>query len=609
MKFSNILTFIAGIAMAYSAVIPESYNEELSISEDIENAINVDVNDVAEIVENSDGEASDDYAVLSADENDVSVELSDDENVEVTTTTFVQPTTTVEIPTTTVVDEPTNAPLKLTPGPVSCSYKKKDIDDKFNNKSDNKITCKGTDCKINGKGAVVSNGVVTITSAGNYILQGELKGQVSIEAPETDYIHLILDNISIKSEAGPAIKAISAEKVTLTLVGQNSLIDSENYVINDKEPDASLYADTDLSINGNGDLDITGNFGTALHCTKNLKLVAGNINVEAKDKGIKAKNSICINETNVNINSVNTAIKVTNTKKADKGYIVIDNGNVTISTKNDAIHGETHLTVNDGFIDILDCNEGMEAQMIDILGGEIHIKTHNDGMNASMVNKVKQEKPMGPPPNFDPNSPPPMPVIGPEATDGSMYINIVGGKTFITAQDDTDIDGIDSNGILYIGGQAEVYVDLQYGKIYGDFAALDSDGYNLVTGDATVVAASAYLSWEDAAQFMTEEEAKNRPPPPPPSANARGTIYRPYIYIMETEMTKQPGKTKITLEDDDGSVIASYVPDHSYDRILIVSPKLVAGKSYKLTAGSFVMNVEASPSDEGDLKAPSVDGF
>jgi len=77
-------------------------------------------------------------------------------------------------------------------------------------------------------------------------------------------------------------------------------------------------------------------------------------------------------------------------------------------------------------------------------------------------------------------------------TDGSVYINIVGGKTYVTV-DGNDVDGIDSNGILYIGGEAEVYASIKGGNIYGNMAVLDAEGTNVIVEGATVIATSGEM--------------------------------------------------------------------------------------------------------------------
>jgi len=439
--------------------------------------------------------------------------------------------------------------LELIPGPVTCEYKKKDLNESYDVDSDISINCNGdcSTCISNHDGVTISEGVVEITTAGTYIVGGNLEGQLRIAATKDDFIHLVLNNANITSFDGPAIFGSKADKVTITLVGENLLNDPANYTLvdEDDEPDACLFIDSDLAINGSGNLTVIGNYKDAIRCKKDLRIVNGTINVQsAVDKGIKVKNSLCIKDGNINVNSTDTGIKVTRDDDAEKGYIVIDGGNVVVSSGNDGIHAETHLTINDGFIDIQKSGEGLEGQMIDILGGEIHIISSDDGINASKVgssneddmgpmggpmggpmddmqgmnsmnrtesmrgpmggsmggsmggpmrdmqgmNSMNRTESMGPggmsPPNGMPGG---MPGGKSSEVDSSVYINIVGGKLYITSKGN-DVDGIDSNGVLYIGGDAEVYVSVEGGDIYGNMAALDAEGTNAIVPGSTVFA-------------------------------------------------------------------------------------------------------------------------
>jgi len=408
--------------------------------------------------------------------------------------------------------------LELIPGPVTCEYKKKDLNESYDVDSDISINCNGdcSTCISNHDGVTISEGVVEITTAGTYIVGGNLEGQLRIAATKDDFIHLVLNNANITSFDGPAIFGSKADKVTITLVGENLLNDPANYTLvdEDDEPDACLFIDSDLAINGSGNLTVIGNYKDAIRCKKDLRIVNGTINVQsAVDKGIKVKNSLCIKDGNINVNSTDTGIKVTRDDDAEKGYIVIDGGNVVVSSGNDGIHAETHLTINDGFIDIQKSGEGLEGQMIDILGGEIHIISSDDGINASKVgtlneddmgpmggpmggpmddmqgmNSMNRTESMGPggmsPPNGMPGG---MPGGKSSEVDSSVYINIVGGKLYITSKGN-DVDGIDSNGVLYIGGDAEVYVNVEGGNIYGNMAALDAEGTNAIVPGSTVFA-------------------------------------------------------------------------------------------------------------------------
>ncbi|ORX43641.1 hypothetical protein BCR36DRAFT_335770, partial [Piromyces finnis] len=532
--------------------------------------------------------------------------------------------------------------ITLVPGPVTCDYSSKDSNENYDINTDTNINCEGSSCTVNGNGATISNEQVTITTAGTFIIKGLLEGQIRIEAAKEDFIHLILENATIKSNNGPAIYGVSADKVTLTLVGENTLSDSSNYTVVDEEPDACLFIDSDLTINGSGSLNVTGNYSDAIRCKSDLKIVNGNISVpSAVQRGIKAKNSICIKDGSLlDITSNNSALKVTRMDNPEKGFIVIDGGNIVISTTNDAIHAESHLTIRGGYIDIKSCKEGLEAQMIDILGGEIHIVSSDDGINATKI--AKKEDTNG---NNMFGS---MPATG---TDGSIYINIVGGKTYVTMTG-MDVDGIDSNGVLYIGSEAQVYISIE-GDIYGNMAALDAEGSNAITSGSTIVIAASGMggmggmrgdfmdggNGNRPSQPPNDSGNGNRPnqlsndsgngnqqnyPSPPnndgfmnegnrnppngsnmnmtPQFGESGKVYQPYI---KTSINTQSAGTEITVKDTSGNVIVSYTPDVSYSNLLITSPSMKAGEAYIINSGSESITINASE-ESGTVNSPSV---
>ncbi|ORX75470.1 hypothetical protein BCR32DRAFT_329785 [Anaeromyces robustus] len=418
------------------------------------------------------------------------------------------------IVTFTWADENTsNHRITLTPGPITCKYTKKDLTKEYNINTDVVVNCNENNCSFNreNEGISVSAGFLNITSKGTYILKGSLNGQIFIEAPENDFVHLVLEDITIASNQGPAIYGISADKITLTVIGNNTLIDNSEYTLDDGDQklDACLFADTDFSINGSGSLTVTGNYADAIKCKKDLRIVDSTINIPSANKrGIKVKNSLCVKNVNMDITSEGTAIKVTKSTNPDKGYVVIDSGVINISSGDDGIHAETHLTIYDGFIHIRESIEGLEAQMIDILGGEIYIVSSDDGINASQISVDDEDE------YEDFGSIECIPVDGmgnqlpinndnhennditynssdtsSNDTDNDIYINIVGGKIYITASGSRE-DGIDSNGVLYIGGEAEVYVSIDGGSMYGKSSVFDSEGPNIINSGAIVVATS-----------------------------------------------------------------------------------------------------------------------
>jgi len=529
------------------------------------------------------------------------------------------------------------ADITLTAGPVSCEYKNKDLDDSYNPSTDVNIKCNGNSCTVNGSGATASNGLVTISAAGTYIVQGSLNGQLRMDVTKEDFIHLVLDSVTIKSNNGPAIYGTTANKVVITLVGDSKLSDSTNYSVVDGEPDACLFINSDLSINGSGSLNVTGNYSDAIRCKKDLKLISGSITIpKATQRGIKARNSVCILDANIDINSQNSAIKATKDDDPEKGFVVVDGGKINITTGKDAIHAETHLTVRGGYIDIKKCEEGIEGQMVDILGGEIHVFASNDGINAGKI-------------RTGPKSNNPFEDFG-AGNDGSVYINIVGGKVYTDAEGG-EIDGIDANGVVYIGGNAEVYSSVNKGTIYGFYAAIDADGANSICPGATVVALATSSGnggfWKRANIFRKRHEKRQWNNggwnnnggnnnggwnnnggnnnggwnnnggfgfpgggnnggfgfPGGGFGNESGKVYQPYI---QTNVPSQNGNSKLVVKDSSNNVIISYTPRSPYSTVLITSPKMVAGQTYTITAGNSSTTATASSPATGNVVPPSV---
>ncbi|ORX57289.1 hypothetical protein BCR36DRAFT_409597 [Piromyces finnis] len=572
-----------------------------------------------------------------------------------------------------VKKEKENQKVILIPGPITGKYSEYDLDESYN-KSDIFIECSGSNITCNNPNVTINNNKVTISSAGTYILQGELKKQLFISANENDFIHLILNSISISSECGPAIYEKKCKNLVITSVGENILSDTTNYPKDEtkkknKLPNSCIFSCNNLSINGKGSLTIFGHYDEGIRCKKDLKLISSTINVTSKGKGIKAKNSISIKSANINIEAGDSAIKATEDTDPEKGFVVVDGGKIEIKAGNDGIHAESHLTINDGYINIIESKEGLEGQMIDILGGEIHVNANDDGINASKIGAVNNDfgPPFGVPEgqssfeqspfnkrnenNSDFIPPPPPPLKHNSEDNKQVYINIIGGKVYVKVEGN-DVDGIDSNGNLYIGGKAKVYVSNGDGDIYGCMAALDADGDNIIDKGATVIATGSGI--------MSPPGGPGGPGGPPPFGRGgpggpgvpppfgRGGpggpgVPSPFgrggpgcpggpppfgrdspgcpggpppfekdgsgdsrVPPMETGSVKQPNiqitvdlqkaYTELTVKDKNDNVIITHKPETSYSKILISTPKLIEGEEYTIKAGNIIKTVIASGS-------------
>ena len=323
----------------------------------------------------------------------------------------------------------------------------------------------------------------TISKNGTYYVTGTIKdGMLTID---TDgYVKLILDNVSITNSNGPAIYILNSKGTYVELKNKNNLIGGNS------ELDGVIYSKDDLTIEGDGYLEVTANQDGIVSCD-NLIINSGNITVNAKGDGMKGRDSVVINDGSITINSEGDGIKSTNDTDTDKGYILINGGNISINSNLDGIEAETKLVINDGVFKIKtssssDSSKGLKANDIELNGGTYNINSVDDGIHANgdiTINNgtysiVSRDDGIHADGLIELNNG----EFNIEALEGieATYVKINGGKININASDDGinagnksndynvaieinggditikmgsgDTDGIDSNGDLYING-------------------------------------------------------------------------------------------------------------------------------------------------------------
>ncbi|ORX75067.1 hypothetical protein BCR32DRAFT_329963 [Anaeromyces robustus] len=563
------------------------------------------------------------------------------------------------------IEEEKPTEIILTPGPIVGKYNKNDLDEIYD-ESSIEIQCTGITCNSSSDNVLLDEGKVTISNPGTYILGGELNGQLNIAVSKEDTVHLILRNVTISSGFGPAIYGEKCKKVIITTEGENTISDSINYledtttssiittdeietdIIDEvnkeiennetedkqsKPPNACIFIKSNLTFNGKGTLNVHGNFDEGIRSKKNLKVVSGKINVISEGNGIKAKESISIKDGEINVDSVKTGIKVTKDTEPEEGFIVIDGGNIFVKAIKDGIHAETHLTVNDGNIKIIDCEEGLEAQMIDIVGGDIYIDASDDGINASRIGAIKESTIIR---NDGQNDIPiEESIISDDYNlDEQVYLRITGGKVDVRVEG-PDLDGIDSNGSLYIGGNSEVYVGVVYGGTFGGMAAVDSDGFKSINGNTTALitgsgnlplqpgapgytenpengikgtSGSADLTVEDILRLYpdkTREEAEIIVDLVKENLeNGQKIIYdkpescsyfQPYLrVIIDIQLEGIP----ILIKDSNDKILIEHKPRAQFGIIFFTSPELIEGETYTIIVGDNIIETVIATIDK-----------
>jgi hypothetical protein len=188
----------------------------------------------------------------------------------------------------------------------------------------------------------------TITEGGDYLLYGSMEGNVLIDTYEDELVHLYLSNAEIASQHGPAISAVSASKLIVTLVSdtENILSDSPDYA-DYQETKSCLYSAADLTINGDGTMFVYGYYEDGIRSKDRIKIVGGLLDVQAKGDGIRGNDGIVINGGEVKVQSEGCGLRTTNRGTDSRGVVELSGGNVNITAGRNGIAAASDLYISD----------------------------------------------------------------------------------------------------------------------------------------------------------------------------------------------------------------------------------------------------------------------
>lgn len=315
---------------------------------------------------------------------------------------------------------------------LDLEYSKRDLDASYDASSATVITLSGDSASVQGTGAQAGADGVVISSAGTYVVSGELTdGQLLVDAGDDDKVQLVLAGATIHNEDGPAIYVRNADKcfVILDAGTENNLSDGSSYALEDDsdEPYATLFSCSDLTFNGSGTLNVTSAYRHAVCSKDDLVVVSGTYNVSAVEDGLRGRDCVKIRDGVFAIEAGGDGIKSNKDDNPVKGFVSIDGGTfdiqagddavqgktlvrlaggsltvaanddafhsdlemhllgsvIEVSAGDDAFHAETKLTVDGGIMNVTSCNEGYEAEKVYVNGGDTHIVASDDGVNAS----------------------------------------------------------------------------------------------------------------------------------------------------------------------------------------------------------------------------------
>ena len=430
-------------------------------------------------------------------------------------------------------------------------------------------------------GVTVSDGVITITKAGNYKLTGTYEGQIKVEAADSDMIRLILNNATITNSTGAAINVVEADEVVIYTASSttNTVSDGSSYSDTASgSPDAAIYSKSDLTLAGEGTLKVEGKYEESIHTSDGLVIASGTLEVSAANTGIKGKDYVDILDGTVTVTASQDGIKATNDSDGNRGWVRLSGGIVNISAGDDGFKAERVVEISGGTLNITQANEGIEAQYINILDGTVNVTSSDDGINASYSTTTTTDSTTATSTNQSAqnrqNSAPQVPSgsagqasAGGQAPSGTMgqpqagggmggggtfqvvdaTINISGGTVTVNANG----DGIDSNGTATLSGGTLIV----NGPFTGGNASLDTNGDLLLNG-TTVTAANSGDMFEA------------------PSTNSTSG------YVKISNVSNLSSGTTVQVTDSSGNVVANYKVTNSSTALILVSrSKITKGES------------------------------
>lgn len=218
------------------------------------------------------------------------------------------------------------------------------------------LTFNGIGCTESVAGTLsVDGGSFVISKGGFYTLTGDLSdGQIKVVVPKTEEITLTFKNFTASSSKSAPIYIDSCDKATIVLAAGtvNSLTDASIYQFanpGDDKPNACIYSADDLTIKGDGTLNVTANYNNGIGCKNDLRIKSGTINVTAPNNILKGNDSVAIEGGVVTLSGGEDAIKSDTTDRTDKGFVLIEgNAKVTINCIDDALQATQSITVAAG---------------------------------------------------------------------------------------------------------------------------------------------------------------------------------------------------------------------------------------------------------------------
>lgn len=507
------------------------------------------------------------------------------------------------------------------------------------------VSLSGDTASADGEGVTVSDGLVTISADGDYLLSGSFTGSIVIDADDTAKIQLILSDAVIESEGQAAIVALCADKVFLTLAEDtdNSIsATGELAPFGEANADGAIFSKCDLTINGTGSLTVTCDEGHGIVSKDDLKIASGMLTVDAAKQGLSGKDSVSIAGGTITITAGTDAIHSENADDAEKSMITILGGSVTAGSGSDGIDAtgavsieggslnitagggadsvsryasgrggwsqsgssasggkgiksDVSVTVSGGTVNVDSADDAIHTDGdVTISGGTVTLKSGDDGIHADASLTISGGS-----------------VTVSDSYEGLEAADIVieAGEISVTASDDglNAAGGSDgSNGGGWFGGDpfaaqdASITISGGTLTVNADGDGIDSNG-DLTVGGGTICVSGPTNAGNGALDYNGSGVITGGTFI---AAGASGMAENfsngsTQCSVLVNFASTVSAGSEICVYDAEGKLIASYTPEKNYQCAVISAPELAVGGTCTVTAGGSQQSVTLSSTITG----------
>lgn len=394
--------------------------------------------------------------------------------------------------------------------------------------------------EIQGNGLSLKDNVVTISSPGTYIVDGESEeAKIIVNSEAKGEVKIVLKDVSLTSSKGPVIDVEEAEKTYVIVEEGTSSITATGQ--DDNEESAAILSHDDLVITGNGRLNIISeNDGIKANDSLSIQLVT--LNITAGDDGIEVNDYISFESTILDIVTGDGASEVTNFMSEDGmnfnkdfpkemppinqdgerrkpegnfnqngpqhdpmdfneeieddttskhkgikcgGDILFKDSDITVNGEDDAIHSNGSITIEGGTFNLKSGDDGIHAdQDLTINNGSISISMSYEGLEAKEL--IINDGNISITSSDDGINTIDSSFLGNNMKSDESMLTINGGNIIVNAQG----DGIDING----NGEMNDGSLTIYGPTSGGDGAIDYAGIFNVNGGTLLAGGSSMMA-------------------------------------------------------------------------------------------------------------------